>query len=244
MNSDPNADPNAGLNPGASAGLSAESDEFLHFVRAHTRLRPVPGVPEVSLHLAEDAIGLWQETERAFGLSDSPPPFWAFAWAGGQALARYILDNPAEVSGARVIDLASGSGLVAIAAARAGAAAVTANDLDPLSLAAIGCNAAANAVHVTGHLGDLLAEPTVDADVVLAGDIFYERATAARMLPFLRRAWAGGARVLVGDPGRTYLPPDGFVAVASYRMPVPVTLEDAEAKQTTVWRLVEDRPSD
>nr|WP_179791588.1 50S ribosomal protein L11 methyltransferase [Actinopolymorpha rutila] len=224
--------------------MSAETDEFLHFVRAHTLLRPVPGVPEVSLHLADDAIGLWQETEHTFGLTDSPPPFWAFAWAGGQALARYLLDHPDEVAGARVLDLASGSGLVAIAAAQAGAAAVTANDLDPLSLAAIHRNAAANGVQLTGHLGDLLAEPTVDTDVVLAGDIFYERATAARMLPFLRRARAGGARVLVGDPGRTYLPPDGFVAVASYRMPVPVTLEDAEAKQTTVWRLVEDRASD
>ncbi len=237
------AEPTPGTNADTSTDASAESEEFLRFVRAHTRLRPVPGVPEVSLHLADDAIGLWQETENTFGLTDSPPPFWAFAWAGGQALARYLLDHPDEVAGARVLDLASGSGLVAIAAARAGAAAVIANDLDPLSLAAIHRNASANSVQLTGHLGDLLARPSVDADVVLAGDIFYERGTAARMLPFLRRARAAGARVLVGDPGRTYLPPDGFAAVASYRMPVPVTLEDAEAKQTTVWRLVEDRPA-
>jgi predicted nicotinamide N-methyase len=209
------------------------------FVRAHTELRPVPGVPEISLHLADDAIELWQEVEAAFGLDDTPPPFWAFAWAGGQALARYVLDHPQRLAGARVLDLAAGCGLVAVAAAKAGATSVTANDLEPLAAAAIELNAEANAVTVKPYLGDLLGETSVDADVVLAGDIFYERHTAERVLPFLQRAHAGGALVLVGDPGRAYLPRERFASVATYTMPMAAALEDAEVKQTTVWSLTD-----
>jgi predicted nicotinamide N-methyase len=205
------------------------------FVRSHTRLAAVPFVPEVRLHLADDAIELWERTEEETG-GQQPPPFWAFAWAGGQALARYVLDNPDLVAGRTVFDLASGSGLVAIAAARAGAAAVTANEIDPLAIAAVHANAAANDTAVTATLGDLLAGDAGGADVVLAGDVFYSKPMTDRVLPFLERAAARGATVLVGDPGRAYLPRDRFEAVAGYEVPVTRALENAESKTTTVWR--------
>jgi predicted nicotinamide N-methyase len=204
-------------------------------LHSHTRLAAVPFVPEVRLHQADDAITLWERTEAATG-APQPPPFWAFAWAGGQALARYVLDHPGLVAGRTVFDLASGSGLVAIAAAKAGAAAVTANEIDPLAVAAVVANAAANGVEVATTLGDALAGDAGGAAVVLAGDVFYSRAMTGRVLPFLERAAARGAVVLVGDPGRAYLPRDRFEAVASYEVPVARTLEDAEFKTTTVYR--------
>jgi predicted nicotinamide N-methyase len=213
-----------------------ETDTTADFVRAHTRLLPAPFVPEVRLHLADEAIPLWERTEQELG-DQQPPPFWAFAWAGGQALARYILNHPDTVRGRTVFDLAAGSGLVAIAAARAGAAAVTANEIDGYAVAAIAINAAANDATVTTILGDVLDGPTQAADVVLAGDVFYSRPMAERVLPFLRRARTGGARVLVGDPGRAYLPHDTFQAVATYPVPVPYDLESTEVKPTTVWTL-------
>jgi len=207
----------------------------VNFVRAHTRLAPVPFVPEVRLHQAEEPISLWQETE-AGGAAEQPPPFWAFAWAGGQALARHVLDEPELVGGRAVLDLATGSGLVAIAAARAGADPVTANDIDPLSLAAAQVNAEANGVRVSCVEGDLL-----DTDdrygVVLAGDVFYSRAMAGRVLPFLRRAAGRGALVLVGDPGRAYLPTDGMIRRASYDVPVAEELESVPVRHTTVWQV-------
>jgi len=206
------------------------------FVRAHTRLLPAPFVPEVRLHLADEAIPLWERTEQERG-DRQPPPFWAFAWAGGQALARYILDHPDTVRGHTVFDLAAGSGLVAIAAALAGATAVTANEIDGYAEAAIAINAAANGTAVTTVLGDVLDGPAPAADVVLAGDVFYSRPMAERVLPFLRRTRTGGARVLVGDPGRAYLPHDSFQAVATYPVPVPYDLESTEVKPTTVWTL-------
>jgi predicted nicotinamide N-methyase len=207
------------------------------FVRAHTRLATPQYVPELRLHLADEAIPLWERTERERG-DQQPPPFWAFAWAGGQALARYVLDNPDLVVDRTVFDLAAGSGLVAIAAALAGAAGVTANEIDPYAAAAIEVNAAANGVTVAVALGDALDGDADRADVVLAGDVFYSRSMAERILPFLHRARARGARVLVGDPGRAYLPRDGFHAVAAYEVPVPPDLESAEFKTTTVWELV------
>jgi predicted nicotinamide N-methyase len=207
----------------------------VNFVRAHTRLAPVPFVPEVRLHQAQEPISLWQETE-AGGAAEQPPPFWAFAWAGGQALARHVLDEPELVGGRAVLDLATGSGLVAIAAARAGADPVTANDIDPLSLAAAQVNAEANGVRVSCVEGDLL-----DTDdrygVVLAGDVFYSRAMAGRVLPFLRRAAGRGALVLVGDPGRAYLPTDGVIRRASYDVPVAEELESVPVRHTTVWQV-------
>jgi predicted nicotinamide N-methyase len=208
------------------------------FVRAHTSLTPVPLVPELRLHLADEPIELWEKTEQA-GAGEQPPPFWAFAWAGGQALARHLLDDPDLVAGREVLDLATGSGLVAVAAARAGASVVTANDIDPLSLAATAANAEANAVTVRCVEGDLLdtTEGYVEAGVILAGDVFYSREMAARFLPFLRKAAYKGALVLVGDPGRAYLPTSGMIKRASYDVPTLESLENATVRHTTVWQV-------
>ena len=205
-------------------------------VGAHTAAGPVPFVPEVRLFQARDAVALWEALEAVRGRQLSPP-FWAFPWAGGQAVARYVLDHPELVRDRPVLDLAAGSGLVAIAAARAGAAAVRANEIDPDAVAAIGRNAALNGVPVTVEEGDLLAGDAGGAEVVCAGDVFYRRPMAERVLPFLRRAAAAGARVLVGDPGRAYLPRAALRAVAAYDVPVAPSLEDAPVKRTTVWTL-------
>ena len=206
------------------------------FVRANTRLVAPPHVPEVRLHLADEALGLWKKTEELLARTGLPLPFWAFAWAGGQALARYLLDHPDLVAGRSVFDLASGSGLVAIAAARAGAAAVTASEVDQLAIAAIALNAETNDVVVSCTRGDALDGDGAGAEVVLAGDVFYERPMADRVLPFLERARARGASVLIGDPGRAYLPRTRFEALATYEVPVTRATEDAEVKQTTVWQ--------
>ena len=204
------------------------------FVRAHTRLTPVPFVPELRLHQADEPIALWERTEA--GGQEQPPPFWAFAWAGGQALARYVLDHPVLVAGRAVLDLATGSGLVAVAAARAGGRPVTANDIDPLSLAAAEANASANGVKVALVEGDLLEKGYADAGVILAGDVFYSREMAARVLPFLRAAARRGALVLVGDPGRAYLPTEGMVRRATYEVPVVEVLESVPVRRTGVWQ--------
>jgi predicted nicotinamide N-methyase len=196
-------------------------------------------VPEIVLHVADEAVPLWSKTEDELGEAGLPPPFWAFAWAGGQALARYVLDHPRSVAGRDVVDFASGSGLVAIAAMKAGARCVRAADIDPFARAAIVINASANGVAVTPLAGDLLATGEVDAAVVLAGDIFYERDTAARAFAFLERHHARGATVLIGDPGRSYLPRERLKALAEYRVPVTRELEDAEIKHTKVWTLAD-----
>jgi predicted nicotinamide N-methyase len=200
------------------------------------RLAEVPFVPEIRLHLAEDAIVLRARLEAQAGAA-LPPPFWADAWSGGQAVARYVLDHPDVVAGQRVFDVASGSGLVAIAAAVAGAAVVTANDIDPYALAAIALNAHANEVAVEVSRGDLLDGDGGDAEVVLAGDVFYSQPIAERMLPFLYRAAARGARVLVGDPGRDYLPNDSLEVVASYQVSMMGAPEDAQINQVYVLEL-------
>ncbi|MFC3505395.1 class I SAM-dependent methyltransferase [Micromonospora krabiensis] len=206
------------------------------FVRLHARLAPVAFVPEVLLHQADEPIGLWELTEGEFR-SDRPPPFWAFAWAGGQGLARYVTDHPELVAGRRVLDLASGSGLVAIAAARAGAATVRAVEVDELAVAAVALNAEANDVRVSAEYGDILDGDAGDAEVVLAGDVFYSEAMAKRMLRFLLRAARAGGSVLVGDPGRAFLPRDRFDELAVYEVPVPPALESVRVKRTTVWQL-------
>jgi predicted nicotinamide N-methyase len=205
------------------------------YLRTHTRLAPVPFVPELVLHQADEPIALWTETEGA-GVAQ-PPPFWAFAWAGGQALARHVLDSPTLVADRAVLDLATGSGLVAIAAARAGARPVTANDIDPLSLAATTANAEANAVSLRTVEGDLLDDPAPEHGVILAGDVFYSREMAGRVLPFLRRAASRGALVLVGDPGRAYLPADAMIKQAAYDVPVSEALESVPVRRTTVWQV-------
>jgi predicted nicotinamide N-methyase len=212
------------------------------FIRANTWLAAPPLLPEIRLYLARDAFGLWERIERDTGQDQLPPPFWAFPWAGGQALARYLLDQPDCVRGRVVLDLASGSGLVAIAAAVAGAASVTPSDTDPLAVAAITLNAGVNRVQLEPTVGDLLGAPgapgrPVRADVVLAGDAFYDRDLAARLLRFLERASRAGATVLVGDPGRAYLPRDRFTQVAAYDVPVERVIEDADVKPSTVWCL-------
>jgi predicted nicotinamide N-methyase len=212
--------------------LIADRDAF---VRAETRLRPVPHAPEISLHVADEATELWRRTEEELGQLGLPPPFWAFAWAGGQALARYLLDHPEAVRGRRVLDFASGSGLVAIAAAKAGAAEVDACDIDPFAIAAIGINAAANGVGVAAVEADLVGRDG-GWDTVLAGDVCYERDLARRVTGWLYGLSRRGATVLIGDPGRSYLPNDRLEAVATYRVPVTRSLEDSDVKQSTVWR--------
>lgn len=218
--------------------MTSATDAPAAFVAANTRLRPVPHVPEIALWLADQAVPLWQKTEEELGEMGLPPPFWAFAWAGGQALARYVLDNPAQVAGRRVLDLGSGSGLVAVAAKLARAAAVLAADVDVFAAAAIRRNAAANRVTLDVTREDLLAKPALDgaADVVLAADIFYERDMASRATALLEHCHAAGTTVLIGDPGRSYLPRGKLVPICEYRIAVTSELEDAEVKHTKVWR--------
>jgi predicted nicotinamide N-methyase len=211
------------------------------FILANTRLQAAPHVPEIALHVADESVAIWQKTEEELNEIGLPPPYWAFAWAGGQALARYVLDNPDAVAGKRVLDLAAGSGLVAIAAAKAGAAPVIAADIDAFTEGAVSLNAAANGVYIEIVTQDLLDRPSpLDAryDIILVGDLFYERDTAARALAFLDRHAAVGTRVLVGDPGRTYLPKDRLTRLAEYSVPVTRELEDMEIKRTSVWALV------
>lgn len=206
------------------------------FIRAETRLQAPPHVPEIRLHLADEAMDLWSRTEEELGEMGLPPPFWAFAWAGGQALARHVLDHPDLVRGRSVLDFASGSGIVGIAAAMAGAARVVASEIDAFALAAIGINAAENAVAVETDGRDYLAGGAEGFDVVLAGDVFYEKPMADRVLPFLLAAEARGATVLFGDPGRSYIPRAGVEPIATYTVPVTRAIEDSEVKRTRVWR--------
>jgi predicted nicotinamide N-methyase len=204
------------------------------FIRANTRLLAVPHAPEIRLHLADEATALWEKTEEELGEMGLPPPFWAFAWAGGQALARYILDHSEIARRKRVLDFASGSGLVAIAAALAGAAPVEASEIDEFALAAIELNAEANGVAITPRAADIVGQDD-GWSLVLAGDVSYERDMAERVTGWLAALAARGARVLIGDPGRTYLARDRLEALAEYRIPVTRALEDMEIKRTQVW---------
>ena len=205
------------------------------FIRANTSLMAPPHVPEIRLWLASEVHDLWLKTEEDLEAIGLPPPFWAFAWAGGQGLARYILDHPEEVRGKRVLDFASGSGLVAIAAKLAGASEVTAADIDPWAGTAVGLNARENGVEIGFTAEDLIGKP-VKADIVLAGDVFYDRDFASALTEWFGRLSAGGTRVLVGDPGRSYRPTERLEALATYEVPVTRVLEDSEVKNTTVWR--------
>jgi len=207
------------------------------FILQNTTLLPVPLVPEIHLHLAHEAVPLWQKTEDELGEIGLPPPFWAFAWAGGQALARYVLDNPETVKNKHVIDLASGSGLVAIAAMKAGAKTVLAVDIDNFAASAIAINAKANAVMITATTTDLLQSPPPEIDTILVGDLFYEESTAERVFTWLTQAKAQGTHILIGDPGRSYLPKHRLLKLAEYNVPVTRDLEDAEIKRTAVWTL-------
>lgn len=207
------------------------------FIIANTRLLTPPLVPEIQLHLAEESLPIWRKTEEELGEMGLPPPYWAFAWAGGQALARYILDHPAELAAKRVLDIGAGSGIAAIAAAKAGASKIAAADIDALAVAAMDINAAANDVTLTATTDDWLSLDAPQGDILLVGDLFYERELAERVMAFIRRKAADGARVLVGDPRRSYFPKDTFAAIAHYDVPVTRELEDAEIKRAAVWQL-------
>jgi len=201
----------------------------------------VPHAPEISLWLADEVTPIWRLTEEELGEMGLPPPFWAFAWAGGQGLARWLLDNPAEVAGKRVLDLAAGSGLVGIAAIRAGAASVLCADIDPFCAAAVALNAGANSVTLAFTDTDLLDIPAPDVEVICAGDVFYEQPMAGRVLAWLTEAARRGTRVLVGDPLRTYFPKQGFDLLAEYAVPTTRELEDDAVKRTRVWTLSANR---
>ena len=207
------------------------------FIAANTRLQTVPHAPEISLWLADEITPLWRLTEEELGAMGLPPPFWAFAWAGGQALARWLLDHPDQVAGKRVIDLATGSGLVAVAAMKAGAASVLAADIDPFCAAAVAANARSNSVEIAFTDADLLDAPPPPVDLICAGDVFYEKPMAEAVLAWLKQAQANGTRVIVGDPGRTYFPKSGLTLLAEYTVPTTRELEDQEVKRSRVWSL-------
>ena len=204
------------------------------FLRAHTTPARPTLVPEVQLLVADDVVALWEAMETEGGGAGQDPPFWAAAWPGGQALARHVLDHPELVAGRRVLDLGAGSGLVAVAALLAGASAVVASDVDPYSHTAIALNTELNAVTGVEVVGDVLGEDPPDVDVVLAGDVCYDRDMTARVLPFLGTAWLRGAAVFIGDPGRAYVPKEGLLEQAAYDVP---DADGGQVRRTTVWRL-------
>jgi predicted nicotinamide N-methyase len=206
------------------------------FIVANTRPLQPPHCPEITLHLADEAVALWQLTEDELEQQGLPPPFWAFAWAGGQGLARFVLDHPEVVRGKRVVDLASGSGLVAIAAMMAGASQATAVEVDQFAITAIHLNAELNGMTVHALLEDII-DSVLDTDVLLVGDLFYDRDLATRLWDWLQVCAVRGADVVIGDPGRAYLPKSGLIEVASYQVAVSRALEDAEVKNARVWRL-------
>ncbi len=206
------------------------------FIRTSTRIGAVPGLP-IRMHLADELTPIWEATEKDLAEANVAPPFWAFPWAGGQALARYVLDNPEIVRGKLVLDIACGSGLVGIAAALAGAAEVVANDIDPICEAAVALNAELNGVSISYAGGDLLHGDPPDFDVILAADVFYEQTPARLFRAMLARAHANGAAVFAGDPGRTYFPRDAFRQVAEYAVETTTEIENHPVKTARVWTL-------
>ncbi len=204
-----------------------------NFIRANAALIAPPLVPEIELHLATEVVPLWKKTEEELAQIGVPPPYWAFAWAGGQALARYVLDNPSLVRDRRVLDIGSGSGLVGLAAARAGASHVLAADIDKFACAAITLNAAANGLELTVTDDDMIGTPCA-WDVILVGDLFYERPLAERLLSWLAHMTVP---VLMGDPGRTYFPKAGINCLAQYKVETTRELEDREIRETGVYAL-------
>ncbi|HLI20710.1 MAG TPA: 50S ribosomal protein L11 methyltransferase [Stellaceae bacterium] len=212
------------------------SSDAAAFVRAETAIDAPSLVPEIKLHLASAVTPLWHATEATLEAKQLPPPYWAFAWPGGQALARHLLDRPALVAGKSVLDFGAGSGLVAIAARKAGAAKSVAAEIDAFAVAAIALNAALNDAAVVVESGDIIGDDR-GWDVVLIGDMCYERPLAERLVPWLRALAARGATVLLGDPGRAYLPKDGLTQIAEYAVPTSLDLEDRTIRATAIWRL-------
>ncbi len=207
------------------------------FIRANTAIAAPPLVPEIRLHLATEITPLWQATEAVLDRTQLPPPYWAFAWAGGQALARHILDHPDLVRGRSVLDFGAGSGLLALAAARAGAARAAAAEIDPFAAAAIALNGALNRLEVGVMSEDVIGRFPPPWQVVLVGDMCYERPLAERLTLWLRELAGAGALVLLGDPGRAYLPKAGLVELARYTVPTPLDLEDRTSREGVVWQL-------
>jgi predicted nicotinamide N-methyase len=217
--------------------MSSSAADAASFIRANTAISSPPLVPEIRLHLASEITPLWQATEATLARDQLPPPYWAFAWAGGQALARHVLDHPALVRGKSVLDFGAGCGLLALAAAKAGAAAATAAEIDPFAAAAIALNAALNALEVRIETADVIGCTDIAWQVVLVGDMCYERPLAERLTAWLRRLAADGTLVLLGDPGRNYLPKEGLTALARYTVATPLDLEDRTTREGVVWRL-------
>jgi predicted nicotinamide N-methyase len=213
------------------------ADDIADFIRRHTIIENPPLIPELRLHLATEITPLWQATEAWLTEQGLPPPFWAFAWAGGQALARHILDHPELVAGRSVLDFAAGGGLVALAAARSGARSVSAAEIDPVACGAISLNAGLNGLSVTPFCRDIIGQPQPGLDVLLVGDVCYERPMAERIVAWLHTLSAAGVLVLMGDPGRTYLPTSGLKALARYTVPTSLELEDRTERLATVWQV-------
>ena len=207
------------------------------FVRAHTTIARPALVPEIALHLATEITPIWQATETWLAERNIEPPFWAFAWPGGQATARLLLDDPSRVAGRRVLDFAAGCGIAAVAAAMAGAASVEAAEIDPLALAAVRLNAALNGVTVATPEGDIVGAPC-RWDVILAGDVCYEAPMTAHILPWLRAMAAAGAEVLLADPGRAYLPAEGLQPLVRHAVATTLELEDRTLREVTIHRLL------
>jgi predicted nicotinamide N-methyase len=207
------------------------------FIRAHTRPLPVPSLPSIQLYQADEVTPLWLMTEQDMATQRLAPPFWAFAWSGGQALARYVLENPEIVRGQRVLDIACGSGLVGIAAMQAGAQSVLCNDIDAFAGAAVALNAELNGVQMAFTGDNLLAGPIPDVDIILAGDICYEKPMTDAMLTYFRRAASHKIEVYIGDPHRTYFPKTGLIRLADYDILTNADIEDAAIKPASVWKL-------
>ena len=214
----------------------ATLEEAKAFIRANTRIAQAPGLP-IRLYTADELTPIWEATERDLREANIAPPFWAFPWAGGQALSRYVLDHPEIVRGKHVLDLASGSGLVAVAAALGGAAEVVANDIDPMCEAAVLLNAELNAVSVSFNGGNLLNGDPPTYDVILAADVFYEQTPAKMFRAMLERCHANGSTILAGDPGRTYFPKDAFRQVAEYAVETTTEIENHPVQTARVWTL-------
>jgi predicted nicotinamide N-methyase len=212
------------------------SSDSVAFIRAQTAIATPSLVPEIKLYLSTDVTPLWHATEATLATTQLPPPYWAFAWPGGQALARHILDHPALVAGKTVLDFGAGSGLVSIAAKTAAARRVVAAEIDAFAIAAIGLNAALNQVEIESHGADIIGRDD-GWDIVLIGDMCYERPLADRLVPWLRALAARGAMVLVGDPGRAYLPKHGLLKIADYAVPTSLDLEDRTVREVVIWQL-------